>query len=65
MGYDPSSASSNPHRLGLPKLYMLTLDLRLRYAVLSFTSGRGNAILVTWERTAHRAHNRSSLKRGT
>jgi hypothetical protein len=44
---------------------MLTLDLRLRYPVLSFTSGRGNAILVAWERTAHRAHNRSSLKRDT
>jgi hypothetical protein len=29
--FDPSRALSNAHRLGLPKLYMLTLDVRLRH----------------------------------
>jgi hypothetical protein len=29
--FDPSRALSNVHRLGLPKLYMLKFDVRLRH----------------------------------
>jgi hypothetical protein len=52
MGYDPSSASSNPHRLGLPKLYMLTLNVRFRPPACCFKTKPCNAILGAWERTA-------------
>ena len=50
--FDPSRALSSAHRLGLPKLYMLTLDVRLRLPAYHFKSGPGNAILGAWERTA-------------
>ncbi len=40
------------HRLGLPKLYMLTLDVRLRHLAHFFTTSPSNEILGAWERTA-------------
>ena len=49
--YDRSSTLRIAHRLGLPKLHMLTLDVRLSYPAHTFTSGSGNAILGAWERT--------------
>ena len=52
MDYDRSRASSLAHRLGLRKLYMLTLDVRLRHPAYHFKTGSGNAILGAWERTA-------------
>jgi hypothetical protein len=52
MGYDRSRALTNAHRLGLPKLYMLTLDVRFRSPAYYFKTKPGNAILGAWERTA-------------
>ena len=49
--YDLSRALAGAHRLGLLKLYMLTLDGRPRLPACSFTSGPGNEILGAWERT--------------
>jgi hypothetical protein len=52
MDRDRSRASSSAHRLGLPKLYILTLDVRFRAPAHRFKTGSGNAILGAWERTA-------------
>ena len=50
--YDRSSTLHIAHRLGLPKLYMLTLDVRLRHLAHFFTTSPSNEILGAWERTA-------------
>ncbi len=50
--WDRSRALPNAHRLGLLKLYMLTLDLRFRFPACCFKTGPGGAILGAWERTA-------------